>query len=123
MYSYSHVNADYRAAPFAVSTNAKVRGTHTIAWLRRETGGHRCTFAIGRSIDPIGRPIDRFVTLLALGDRSDIVTRVITFRHTIMHRELSICGTWLSLSLGFNVEKFISSLITSGKLSIEMYIR
>lgn len=53
MHSYSHVNADYRAAPFAVSTNGKVRGTHR---RRGRVVGPAGIVALLRSTD---RPINR----------------------------------------------------------------
>lgn len=61
MHSYSHDNADYRAAPFAVSTNGKVRGTHrrvAVSWDPRASL-HFCDQPIGRSIDRLFRHADQ----------------------------------------------------------------
>lgn len=91
MHSYSHVNANYRAAPFAVGTNGKVRGTH-IDGRRGRVVGPAGIVALLRSIDrSTYQSIGRFVTAIDLGDRSGIVTRVVAFCHAAAHRQFSIC--------------------------------
>lgn len=87
MHSYSHVNANYRVAPFAIGTNGKVRGTH-IDSRRGRVVGPAGIVALLRSIDRSAyQSIGRFVTPIDPGDRSGIVTRVVAFCHapTIFH--------------------------------------
>lgn len=92
MHLYSHDNADYRVAPFAVSTNGKVRGTHrrmTVSWDSRASL-HFCDrpidWSIGRSAVSSRRSISVIDSAL-LHVSSPFVTPIILYLSDLSHSE------------------------------------